>query len=317
MGADGTNADLPYRVQAGSVIINAGEPVSRVLGANYVNTLYDTSASSTVTTGSTKPVVATDFIAGIAMTPSQNTTTADGTVTVQPIIGGTVYVAAPYLGNAFTFTGTTTTASATISSVSSFTGLLVGQIISGTGLATGTVIAALNSAASTITISQNATASGNVTITVNAPVLGFTGTLATGSATVTTISSLPGGLISGQVITDITTASHISTGTTISTVGASSATMSTTAVASGSADSLQVALLTSNGFNLTQAQYNALVGSNALIAAYTNPITGLNTFGIYPNTRSTSNGLIVEWIDVTKVVGKIAFSLRGALSDRS
>lgn len=317
-GELGTNASLPYRVQAGSVIINPGEPVSRVIGANYVNTLYDTSASSTVTSGATKPVVATDYIVGIGMSSSSNTATADGGVDIQPLATDVVYSAAPYLGNAFTFTGNLTSGSSIVSNISSFTGLIVGQLVTGSNIATGSIIASLNSAGSTITLSQNATGNGTAgTFTVNAPVMNFTGTLATGVTTITSLSSIPGGLISGQVITDITSAARITTGTTISTVGSTTVTMSATAVSSGTTDTLRVALLTSNGFNLTQAQYNVLVGSTALIAAYTNPITSLNTFALFPSTTSTSNGCIIQWSDVTKLPGRIAFSMRGALSDNS
>lgn len=58
--------------------------------------------------------------------------------------------------NARAFTGDTN-ASTTVSSVSSFTGLAVGQRISGTDMAAGTTITALNSGGGTLTLSQAAT----------------------------------------------------------------------------------------------------------------------------------------------------------------
>lgn len=56
------------------------------------------------------------------------------------------------------FTANTTSGSATLTSVSSFTGLAVGNIVSGPGIPVDSVISTLNSGASTLTINQNATA---------------------------------------------------------------------------------------------------------------------------------------------------------------
>ncbi len=85
-------------------------------------------------------------------------------------------------GTAINFTGTTTTGSANITSVSSTTGLIVGQVISGTGIPSGSYITVIVSN-TVITISQAATASGggvslsttdtNV-ITVSFPALALT-----------------------------------------------------------------------------------------------------------------------------------------------
>jgi hypothetical protein len=58
-------------------------------------------------------------------------------------------------------------ATTTVSNVSSFANLVVGQTITGTGIASGTTITALNSGASTLTLSQAATAtSTGTTLTV-------------------------------------------------------------------------------------------------------------------------------------------------------
>lgn len=64
-----------YRVAAGTTAsINPGEPVGKALGAQYVATL-----------ATNKPVVATDFLAGIAVSTSTETASADGYVDVLDI----------------------------------------------------------------------------------------------------------------------------------------------------------------------------------------------------------------------------------------
>lgn len=70
----------------------AGEPVSKTLGNQYVTTL------GTIGTGtSAKPVVGTDYLAGIAVSGkgalvSTETDTADGFVYVQPLVPNVVYL---------------------------------------------------------------------------------------------------------------------------------------------------------------------------------------------------------------------------------
>lgn len=68
-------------------------------------------------------------------------------------------------GAGVTFTADTTNSAATLTSVSSFTGLVVGQKLSGTGIAATARIAVLDSGASKITMSANATAT-NSTVTI-------------------------------------------------------------------------------------------------------------------------------------------------------
>jgi hypothetical protein len=72
------------------------------------------------------------------------------------------------VGAPVTVTGTTTSASTSVTAVSSIAGLAVGQAISGTGIASATTIAAVSG--STITLSAAATASGTVSLTVAAEV---------------------------------------------------------------------------------------------------------------------------------------------------
>lgn len=68
-----------------------GEPVSKTLGTGTTNNSAQT--LGTIGTGSSaKPVVATDFLAGIAATTSTETDTANGTVQVLPIVPSVIYI---------------------------------------------------------------------------------------------------------------------------------------------------------------------------------------------------------------------------------
>lgn len=79
-------ASRPQQVKAGGTppAINAGEPVGKTLGNQYVITL-----------GNAKPVIGTDYMAGISMTTSSETATADGSVQVVPIDGSTIWLLTP------------------------------------------------------------------------------------------------------------------------------------------------------------------------------------------------------------------------------
>lgn len=78
------------QVQAAATAIYAGEPVSKALGAQYVTAM-----------ATNKPVVATDFLAGVAATSSTQTASADGVVDVYPIVPGVQYLIAPNSAAAF------------------------------------------------------------------------------------------------------------------------------------------------------------------------------------------------------------------------
>lgn len=65
--------------------INAGEPVSRALGATAFVTAMATN----------KPVVATDFLAGVSATTSTETTTVAGTVDVTKLSVNQSYLISP------------------------------------------------------------------------------------------------------------------------------------------------------------------------------------------------------------------------------
>jgi hypothetical protein len=72
-----------YNVGAGTVI-NAGEPVARVLGGTSVTPCADNAGQ-----------VGTDYIVGIATTTSTNTASAFGSVNVMPLDSGITYLANP------------------------------------------------------------------------------------------------------------------------------------------------------------------------------------------------------------------------------
>lgn len=84
----GTGSDGSIRHQvaasAGAPAINAGEPVSKTLGNQYV-----------ITNPTSGQVVATNFLAGVSTSQSSETTTLDGFVDVMPIDQGTIWLIAP------------------------------------------------------------------------------------------------------------------------------------------------------------------------------------------------------------------------------
>jgi len=77
-------------VLAGATAILAGEPVAKALGAPSVTAM-----------ATNKPVVATDFLAGIAATSSTQTASADGEVWVYPIVPGVQYLIKPNVAATF------------------------------------------------------------------------------------------------------------------------------------------------------------------------------------------------------------------------
>lgn len=96
--------------------------------------------------------------------------------------------------------------------------------------------------------------------------------------------------------------------TTLRIVGVASSTSTETASVDGTVDVIpatpgQLWLITPNSTTAwdTQAEYNALVGARVLID---------NTTGTYTilATDSASNGCIVEYLDITRYPGKVAFS---------
>lgn len=81
-GAFGTPGTVRHQVAAGGTppAINAGEMVLKTLGNEYV-----------IPMATNKPVVGTDFVAGISQSASTETASVKGTVDVTPLIPGTIY----------------------------------------------------------------------------------------------------------------------------------------------------------------------------------------------------------------------------------
>jgi hypothetical protein len=86
-GAFGYPGDDYFNVAASATLINPGEPVTKALG--------NTSGAVVTPMATNKPVVATDFLAGIATTTSTNTSTAAGSVRVMKITNGVSYLISP------------------------------------------------------------------------------------------------------------------------------------------------------------------------------------------------------------------------------
>lgn len=87
-GAFGAVGSRTHQVASGTTAsISAGELVLKTLGNEYVVVW---TASNTA-----KPVVATDFLAGVSTTASNETTTVAGTVSITPLVPGQVWLANP------------------------------------------------------------------------------------------------------------------------------------------------------------------------------------------------------------------------------
>jgi len=82
--AFGYPGDDEYQVNRGATVINPGEPVSKPLAS-----------SSVLALATNKPVVATDFLAGIASSTSNQTSTADGKVKVTKLVPGMTFLISP------------------------------------------------------------------------------------------------------------------------------------------------------------------------------------------------------------------------------
>lgn len=90
--AFGVQGSVQHQVvgAAGSPAINAGELVLKTLGNQYV-----------IKMATNKPVVGTDFVAGISTTASSETTTVDGIVNVTPLQDGQIWLIAPKVAATF------------------------------------------------------------------------------------------------------------------------------------------------------------------------------------------------------------------------
>lgn len=171
-----------------------------------------------------------------------------GSITVAVVEGsptsqGQVYVRVYANTATFTPTANTTLGSNVLSTVSSFTGLLVGQLVTGTGIPSGTYVTALNSTAATATLNNNATATGTgVTITFSNSPTGIgdieaavdtaattTMTAAAGSTSVTIASA------TGVAIGQIVNGAGIAPGTGVANLSGTTVTLSQATIAAAAA----------------------------------------------------------------------------------
>jgi hypothetical protein len=160
-------------VDPGVATTSAAGPLATVSPASVA-----TNFTASTTSGSN--VLSVSSIAGLAPGYPIAGAGIPGGTTIVAISGTTVTISAnatatatgvvitytqPILAN-ITFTGTTTSGSATITSASSITGLVAGYAIGGAGIPAGTTI--LSASGTTVTISANATATATaVTLTAN------------------------------------------------------------------------------------------------------------------------------------------------------
>jgi hypothetical protein len=93
-GAFGNPGSRTFAVASGaSASIKAGELVLKALGGAAV-TVWTANNNA-------KPVVGTDYIAGLAASTSTDTATANGTVEIIPNVPGTVYLGNPKVAASF------------------------------------------------------------------------------------------------------------------------------------------------------------------------------------------------------------------------
>jgi hypothetical protein len=83
-GTFGSTGTRKFAVAAGATAINAGEPVVRALAGTSVTAM-----------ATSKPVVGTDYVVGIAATASTNSASAAGYVEVLPASSDVVFAIAP------------------------------------------------------------------------------------------------------------------------------------------------------------------------------------------------------------------------------
>jgi hypothetical protein len=149
---------------------------------------------------------------GIPTTPPTTITAASGTTITMSANGTASSVVKP--------TGVLTNGSATITSVSSLTGIIVGQPISGTGIPAGATVTGTGT--NSITMSVAATANSALTTAFT-----FTAITVAGSNIVTPTGAF-GGLVIGQTLTG----AGIPAGTTITFLGTATVTLSANATVS-------------------------------------------------------------------------------------
>lgn len=86
----GITGGRKFAVAASATLIYAGEPVTKALGDSVVTPM-----------ATNKPVVATDYIAGVALTTSDNTASVAGTVIVAPVVPDQTWLISPKVAATF------------------------------------------------------------------------------------------------------------------------------------------------------------------------------------------------------------------------
>lgn len=213
---------------------------------------------------------------------------------------GTLYAASVNLPPT-PFTGDVSAGSTTVMNISSSSGLTVGQTIAGAGIAAGTTIAALTPTAASLTLSQNANNTvNNAALTVTQGSVGVTGSLTSGSPTITGVSSIAG-LAAGDAITG----TGIPAGTTITNIGSTTATMSQNATATSSSP-----------VSLTVTQTLSLTGTlTAGSGTVTNPSM---TFGLTTGNTITGPGTAIPvGTTITAIGGSTLTLSQGATAQQT
>ena len=239
---------------AGAIIksvINTASATPTAVITKGSNILQNVSSVSNLAVG--QPITGTNIPAGAYITAL-----GSNTITFSPTSGATG-------STSVSPTGYSTAGSATITGVSSTSGLIVGQTITGTGIPSGTTISAFSGSAgsATITLSQAATVTSQI-----AP----TGTFTAGSPTITSVSSL-----SGLAVGSALSGAGIPAGTVVNALPSSnSITMSNNATVSATEtfNSPTTVTLTSP----TAVAVSVGLGQVVITGAAT--VTGVNTFYI-------------------------------------
>jgi hypothetical protein len=271
----GSNAMYAYLGAATLALPAVGNPVSGIGIPEGAVITSVTGASNTsfvgVITSGKNTITGVSSVAGLKAgqiitttgtgIPANTTITNVGTNTI------TMSVNASGTPAAITPTGFVTLGSNTIMSLSSISGLIVGQQISGAGIPTGATITAINTTAPlSITISANATA--------NSVTSGITGIVTAGSPVITSVSAVSGFAIGADI-----TGVGIPAGATVvaTTNGPNTITLSVNAtVTSASAESLAIiATVTVTATGTTQT-----VGTTAVTFSTNASVSSVNTIAV-------------------------------------
>ena len=194
-----------------------------------------------------------------------------------------------------TFTGNTTVNSTNISNVSSFTGLVIGEVITGSGIPTGTTIVSVNVSAGTVTLSSNASATATgVTLTWGGTTGMFAGMTVTGTgflsgqtivsitnSTTLVLSKAPDATPSGTLLFSYSTTPYITLGATKYTI-ANSGNATTTTVLNQQSRGQIVATYSPSGTltaNTTSGSTNVLNASSLVGIGAGSSLGGNNIYG--------------------------------------